>query len=230
MKIISKVELLKVGKITQKKLQNQKRDLLISAIEKFPIKKSYLSKTKFVDDDFADKTHHGGEDKAVFFMSSLTYDKINRDLNTDLTYEKNASLGENILVKNIDESSVFLGDIWQIGDAIVQISQPRQPCWKLSANVDKKEMTKFIFKNGLTGWYARVLQVGEIKTGDDIVLKTRIYEHLSILDLNLALVNPKNYTKLIKEALNAKELGKAFKTSLYKRYKFDDIEQFEYQN
>lgn len=228
-KVISKVSFLKVGKISVTKLEKSKRNELTTAMKKNPILKSYLSKSGFLDDEVADNIHHGGKNKAVFFMSSLTYNKINETLHVSLSYENEASLGENILVENIAEDDVCVGDIWQIGEALIEISQPRQPCWKLSASTNIKQMTKFIFKSGLTGWYGRVLNEGEIKKDDDIVLKSKGFENLTISKLNTLMLNPLSDEKTTKEALDCAKLGTPFKVALKKRYKVKDNKQFNYQ-
>lgn len=225
-KLISKVSLLKVGKIQTTKLKESKRGELVTAMKKIPIEKSYLKKDGFSDDEVADRVHHGGEFKAIFFMSSLTYQKINEALHVELGYENEASLGENILVRNIVEDDVCVGDIWQIGEAVVEISQPREPCWKLSASTDIKDMTKFIFQRGLTGWYGKVLQEGEIKKDDDIILKSRGYKNLTISKLNTLMIkNPDNI--IMQEAINCPKLGTPFKNALKRRYKGN--EEFVYQ-
>lgn len=225
-KIISKVSLLKVGKINTENSEIQKNKEYKSAIKKAPINSSFLTKTGFKDDEVADRIHHGGENKALFFMSSITYKTINEVLNVNLTYDNISCMGENILVENIDENDVCIGDIWQIGNALIQITQPRQPCWKLSASTNIKQMTKFIFQSGLTGWYAKVLKEGEIKTNDDIILISRLHEDLSIKNLNLLMLNPKANDDLMQKAINCNDLGKPFKTALEKRYNSDDYKGY----
>lgn len=218
--IISKVSALKVGKVVSKKLQNQKRSELISAINKSPIASSYLSKTGFKDDEVADHKHHGGENKALFFMSNLTYKKISEQM--DVSFCDKMNLGENILVENLCEDDVCVGDVWQIGEALVQISQPREPCWKLSANSDKKQMTAFIFKSGLTGWYAKVLKEGKIKKGDDIIFISRQNADFTIAKLNALMCDPLKDVAMTKSALEFSPLGEAFRLSLEKRYRAKD--------
>lgn len=61
----------------------------------------------------------------------------------------------------------------KIGQARVQITQPRQPCWKLSANTDEKNMTNFIFNSGFTGFYAKVLDEGIISQNDEVILEKK---------------------------------------------------------
>jgi MOSC domain-containing protein YiiM len=136
---------------------------------------------------------------------------------TDMAY-----FGENLILSNICEEDICIGDILKIGQTKVQITQPRQPCWKLSANTNQKDMTNFIFNSGLTGWYAKVLEEGFICQNDEVILEKRVNSNLSIKKLNELIINPMHDESLTIEALNCKELGKAFFESLSKRYKLKE--------
>ncbi|MBY0541656.1 MAG: MOSC domain-containing protein [Campylobacterales bacterium] len=222
-KKISKVLYLKVGIVTTSKLlNNSKREELISGIKKNPVSSSYLTKTGFKDDSQADLLHHGGENKALFLFSSITYEKINSFYDNKFDVSKTAFFGENLILSEITEEDICVGDILKIGQCKVQITQPRQPCWKLSANTDEKNMTNFIFNSGLTGWYAKVLEEGNISQNDEVILEKRTYPNLNIKKLNQLIINPMSDEKLTLEALNCTELGKAFMESLSKRYKLKD--------
>lgn len=228
-KKIANVLYVKVGIVTTTKLENSKRQELVSGIKKYPIEKSYLTKTGFKDDFQADLLHHGGENKALFLFSERTYEKINSFFDDSFDMSDMAYFGENLILSDICEKDICVGDVLQIGKSLVQITQPRQPCWKLSANTNKKIMTKFIFDSGLTGWYAKVLEEGFICKDDEVVLQTRKNPNLTIEKLNQLIVNPMLDENLTQEALNCKDLGKAFLTSLEKRYKLKDKdEQFSH--
>ena len=226
---IANVLYVKVGVVTSTKLENNKRTELISGIKKYPVSKAYLTKTGFKEDFQADLLHHGGINKALFLFSALTYKKINSFFNDSFEMTDMAYFGENLILSNICEEDICIGDILKIGQSKVQITQPRQPCWKLSANTNQKEMTKFIFDSGLTGWYAKVLEEGFICQNDEVILEKRVNPTLNIKKLNELIINPMSYESLTIEALNCKELGKAFFESLSKRYKLKEKDdQFSY--
>lgn len=220
--IISNVLYIKTGKVSTIKLENQKRNELISGIKKYPVEKAYLSKTGFKDNEQGDLVHHGGANKALFLFSVLTYEKINSHFDNIFDMTNMAYFGENLILSNVCEDDICVGDILNIGQTKVQITQPRQPCWKLSANTNQKNMTKFIFDSGLTGWYAKVLEEGIICQNDKVILEKRSYPNLSIKKLNQLIINPMHDEALTLEALNCKELGKAFFESLSKRYKLKE--------
>ena len=226
---ISNVLYVKVGKVSTTKLENNKRNELVSGIKKYPVLKAYLTKTGFREDEQGDLLHHGGENKALFLFSSITYKKINSYFNNSFDMTDMAYFGENLILSNICEEDICIGDILKIGQTKVQVTQARQPCWKLSANTNQKEMTKFIFDSGLTGWYAKVLEEGFICQNDEVILEKRVNPTLNIKKLNELIINPMSDESLTIEALNCKELGKAFFESLSKRYKLKEKDdQFSY--
>ncbi len=226
---IVRVLFIKIGKVTTTILENTKRKELTSGIKKYPVQNAFLTKTGFLDDEQGDLEHHGGENKALFMFSQKTYEEINKECKMDLNIDEVSHFGENIIFSNISENDICVGDIYQLGEVKIQITQPRQPCWKLSANTNKKEMTKFIFQSGLTGWYAKVLIEGVVCVNDELILEKRKYPNLSIKKLNQLIVNPLLDEKITNEALNCKVLGKPFLNSLSKRYKFkDEDEQFSF--
>ena len=225
---ISNVLYVKVGKVTTTKIEN-KRNELVSGIKKYPVSKAYLTKTGFKEDSQGDLLHHGGENKALFLFSALTYEKINSFFNDSFEMIDMAYFGENLILSDVCEEDICIGDILKIGQSKVQITQPRQPCWKLSANTNEKNMTNFIFNSGLTGWYAKVLDEGIICQNDEVILEKRVNPTLNIKKLNELIINPMSDESLTIEALNCKELGKAFFESLSKRYKLKEKDdQFSY--
>lgn len=228
-KRVAKVLELKVGKVETSILKDNKREVLISAIKKKPIARAYLTKVGFSEDEQGDPLHHGGENKALFLFSALTYEKINSYFQSSFDMSGVASFGENLVLSEICEIDVCVGDILEIGEAIVQITQPRQPCWKLSASTKEKNMTKVSFLNGFTGWYAKVLREGYISKDDEVILQKRSHENLTIAKLNELIVDPMSDEDATKEALECEDLGRAFFASLTKRYTLrEKDDQFSY--
>ncbi|MDD2639619.1 MAG: MOSC domain-containing protein [Arcobacteraceae bacterium] len=229
-KTVCEVLYVKVGKVKTTPLENSARKELVTGMKKQPVEHAYLTKTGFDSDAQADLEHHGGENKALFSIDTKTYETINTLCQTDFAYDEVAHFGENLILSNITQKEVCVGDIYSIGEAIVQVTQPRQPCWKLSASTKVKKITAVIFQHGLTGWYCKVLQEGNITQNDTMALKQRAYPNLNIELLNQLIINPLVNEEVTLEALSCEELGKPFKESLQKRYdsKGED-EQFAYQ-
>lgn len=221
-KNISKILYIKIGRVNNKKLKNGKREELVSAIKKEVVKKAYLLESGFKGDSVADKVHHGGVNKAVFILPMKTFKKINANFGNIFKIDDPAFFGENLILDNVDESSICIGDILNIGKAQIQITQPRQPCWKLSASTGIESMTKFIFENGLTGFYAKVLKEGDIQQNNEVFLESRENPNLTIEKLNKIILNPLTDEELTIKALSCEDLGHQFKNSLEKRYKLGE--------
>ena len=132
-----------------------------------------ITKAGIVGDVQADRRVHGGPEKAVHHYAGENYAKLAARFPQIADALVVGSIGENISTVGIDESAVCIGDIYRLGSAIVQVSQPRRPCWKIDARYGISGITAFIVDSGHTGWYYRVLEEGEAGSGDDFSLVER---------------------------------------------------------
>lgn len=141
----------------------------------------FVTKANLKDDLQADLKNHGGEHKAVYAFSSDHYPYWRKVLNTpDL---KPGSFGENLTISGFDESTLHIGDQLSIGQCILEITQPRVPCFKLGIAVESKNMPRLFIKNFATGIYLRVLQEGLIETGDRVELIKEGVSKISVQSL-----------------------------------------------
>ena len=115
-------------------------------------------------DEQADKRFHGGPDKAVYGYDVGSYGEWSAAFPA-LRFGP-GSMGENLAIAGFDEVSVCIGDIHRIGSVLLQVTQPRQPCWKLAAVFGEPLLVRAMFQNGRTGWYYRVLGAGVLAAGD----------------------------------------------------------------
>ncbi len=210
MKTISKIKSLQISEIKTIKDKNKTWE---TGSFKTPIKECEVTNTGLKGDKFADTKHHGGRDKAVFANALSNYTKWQEFLKLDKPLPYGA-LAENLTVENIDEGDVFIGDVHQIGEVILEVSQPREPCWKIGQKWHNKYFTKYIYDTGETGWYYRVLQGGIIKQNDDLKLIKRIQDKVSIKKANDILRNPKKYPEMLSYLLDLEILAPAWKESL----------------
>jgi len=128
----------------------------------------WLRRTNLDGDAQADLEHHGGPDKAVNVYPVEHYVYWRKQLGIEaLTH---GGFGENFSIEGLLEDEVCIGDQFGIGDAVVQVSQPRQPCWKLARRWRVKDLAVRVQENGRTGWYFRVLREGRISAGDPLTL------------------------------------------------------------
>lgn len=224
-----KIRYVKIGRVSSEMLIRANGLESESAIKKYPVLNAQLAKGGFIGNEQGDTEHHGGENKAVLFFSSITYNKINTIKKSNLEFDGMSYFGENLLISHSNEENVCVGDIFQINDTLIEISQPRQPCWKLSVNTQINDMAKSMYQHGFTGWYGRVLQEGSIRQDDMVLLKKRVFPDLTISILNQLMIDPTINPILVEQALICESLGKAFKSSLEQRYKDDSYEHLSYQ-
>ncbi len=125
----------------------------------------------FVGDQHADLRVHGGPDKAVHLYPSTHYAKLAAHFDDAAALLVPGSMGENLATDELDEHDVRLGDVWQLGSALIQVCQPRNPCWKIDERFGADGMALFIDQHLLTGWYWRVLQTGAVNPTDTLVLR-----------------------------------------------------------
>ena len=138
----------------------------------------WLGKTNLVGDGQADLVNHGGPDKAVLCYAASHYPGWREELQRpDLPH---GAFGENFTIDGLTEETVCVGDVYRLGEAIVQVSQPRQPCWKLAWRWRLKELTALVERSGRTGWYIRVLEEGEVRAGLGLTLLKRPYPEWTV--------------------------------------------------
>lgn len=159
----------------------------VTGICKLPVKGPLrLSFEGFEGDGVQDVKHHGGVDKAVCVYSLDHYPYWERTLGIPMPP---AAFGENFSVEGLSEEDVHIGDFYTAGTAVLQVSQPRQPCKTLSARHGRKDMVALVVASGRTGFYFRVIEEGMVRAGDELILKeadplgvsvsyaNRIYHH-----------------------------------------------------
>lgn len=132
-------------------------------------------------DGQADLVHHGGPDKAINVYPGEHYAGWAEELGLALYA---GAFGENFTTTGLTEVDVCVGDVFRTGDLIVQVSQPRQPCWKLARRWRIKDLATRVERTGRTGWYLRVLSEGSIRAGDVLTLVERRAPEWSIAAAN----------------------------------------------
>lgn len=126
----------------------------------------------FIGDQQADRRVHGGPDKAVHLYPARHYARLAARFPATAGLLVAGSNGENLSTPDLDENDVRLGDIWRLGTARLQISQPRSPCWKIDERYGCDGMAQFIAEQRITGWYWRVLTPGVVQPGDTLDCET----------------------------------------------------------
>ncbi len=187
-----------------------------SAIQKYAVDQVEVTTLGFVGDEQADQFFHGGQLQAIHQMPVKVYALIRQAFPEKMIYE--GMLGENIIVADMCEDDVCIGDKLMIGNVLLQITRPRRPCWKIDALLETRGVAKLLQDSACVGWYYQVLQVGEMKQGDSCVLVEREYPFATLTRL-WQIYNDKNFKDRteIEQWLQIIALERSFKEVLAKR-------------
>lgn len=150
------------------------RDAL-SGIDKHPVTgRVFLGREGLSGDAQGDRKHHGGPDKALHHYAFDHYAHWVDAIGPRDVLGKPGAFGENISTRGVTENDIAIGDIFRLGQAVIQVSQGRQPCWKLNARFGAPDMSLQVQQTGFTGWYYRVIDEGFVESGTELVLQDRI--------------------------------------------------------
>ena len=146
----------------------------LSGIDKQPVTgAATVAALGLVGDQQGDLRVHGGPDKAVHAYAWAHYAAWRAELPPNALLAQPGAFGENLSIDGADEASVCLGDQWQVGGVLLEVSQGRQPCWKLNDRFGVPDMARRVQDTGRTGWYLRVLRPGRLGVGDALQLRAR---------------------------------------------------------
>jgi MOSC domain-containing protein YiiM len=166
-------------------------------------------------DGQADLKNHGGVDKALNVYSQENYRFWERELGLpELPF---GQFGENLTVTQMPDEAVHIGDVFGIGEIIVQVTQPRVPCHKLGVRFGLPQFPAQFLPSGRCGFYLRVLQAGRIRAGDAIELLHEDPARLNLSDCMLAIQEVPRQQEIIRRALEIEALSTAWRDDLTRR-------------
>jgi MOSC domain-containing protein YiiM len=181
---------------------------ITTGIIKTPVSGPIRVRTLNLDGDRqADLTVHGGVDKAVYLYPSEHYEFWQQELGKKLSW---AAFGENLTVAGLLETDVSIGDQLRIGTAVLAISQPRLPCYKLAAKFQREDIIQRFLDSRRTGFYARVIQEGELQTGDSIAIVHEDPARLTIREITDVYVTKNPDRKQIERVLSVSGLARSW--------------------
>ena len=171
-----------------------------TGIYKMPTDKPiYLGKECVKEDEVSDRKVHGGEFKACYLFSADHYGYW-KTLYPDLNWNW-GMFGENLTVSGFDEIQILIGNIYKVGNALVQITQPREPCFKFGVKFGNQNVLKQFIEHGYPGTYLRVLEEGTVKTGDDFKIIESAQNSLSVFDFFKLLFAKEKNQMVLKAAI-----------------------------
>lgn len=171
----------------------------------------FLSMNGLEGDGQGDTIHHGGVDKAVcvYFQPRYSYWEHLFD-----RLFPHGSFGENFTLSNWTEENLCIGDIVEAGEAVLQVSQPRQPCYKLGLRNELPSLPMQAQQTGYTGFYFRVLKEGHIRAGESLIIAERHSARKSIAEANRVMYIDKEDVRAIQELLQVQELSASWREQL----------------
>jgi MOSC domain-containing protein YiiM len=178
----------------------------------------WVGTTNLAGDGQADLRVHGGADKAINLYPFEHYANWRDEL--EIQELPTGAFGENLTTTGAVEADVCIGDIFEIGGstgALVQISQPRQPCWKLSRRWNIKDLAARVERTGRTGWYCRVLREGNIEPGTQLQLVVRPHPEWTVSLANEVMHQRQENFEVARRLAECPALSQSWKHSLSRR-------------
>ncbi|MGZ9896773.1 MOSC domain-containing protein [Shewanella gaetbuli] len=193
--------------------------------QKHQVDKLTVQFDRIIGNAEADPKHHGGLDRVIHHFPREHYGQYRRwDLMS--SFKDAPAMGENISTVGLNESQVNIGDIYQIGDVTVQVTQPRSPCFKLNLQFGHPEFALAMQQSKMCGWFYKVLSEGDIHQQDSLFLIERSSD-ISIAKAMeiyfLAEFDAQQYQYL----LNCPGLAQSWVNSLTRRLQFNVIEDWQ---
>ena len=162
-------------------------------------------------DGQGDLAGHGGEQRAVFVYQIESYhhwqDQLKR---TDFVH---GQFGENFTIEGLPDDAVCIGDRYQIGSALFEVTQPRVTCYRVGIRMDEPRMPALLTSSGRPGFYFRVLQEGEVGAGDEIVKVGETTERMTVAEINALLYLPNHPRDQLERALRIAALSPGWRSS-----------------
>jgi len=186
-----------------------------TSLKRSPVtEKVFLDLLGFEGDQVADPINHGGRDKAVCGYPANHYSFWEEELSREMS---SASFGENLTIEGLTEDHIHIGDIFRIGDAELQCTQPRQPCHKLTKIFGFPKLASRIQSLGYCGYYFRVLKQGWLQTGMSIERIHSDEEKISVRDAHYLMYRDKTKYEAIEELMAHPALSESWKEAFGKR-------------
>lgn len=187
-----------------------------TGIFKYPVSPPiHLGSEDVANDNVIDRRFHGGIDKACY-LYSIDHYPYWRGKYPHLEWDY-GMFGENLSIEGMDESDLRVGDIYKVGTALIQVSQPRQPCFKLGIRFGNQGILKEFIEAAIPGTYVRVLEEGKVDIGNELILEDRNEDAITIQDLYRLLYSKQPDPRALEKAMVTPGLAVSARNSLEKR-------------
>jgi len=174
-----------------------------------------IDKLNLAGDRQADLTVHGGEEKAVYAYPAEHYEYWRQEL-PEFSFPW-GMFGENLTTQGLLEEALNVGDRLRAGSAVLMVTQPRLPCYKLAVRFGRDDMIKRFLASGRSGFYFSVIEPGEICAGSRIEILRRDPDRVTVRDISRLFLNQMHNPELLERATNLSALPQSWKTQLLER-------------
>jgi len=162
-------------------------------------------------DGQGDLAGHGGEQRAVFVYQIESYRYWQEQLKrTDFVH---GQFGENFTIEGLPDNTVCIGDRYQIGSALFEVTQPRVTCYRVGIRLNEPRMPALLTSSGRPGFYFRVLQEGQVGAGDDVMKVGEAKERMTVAEINALLYSPNHARNRLECALRIEALSPGWRSS-----------------
>ena len=168
--------------IGDKKEVTYKNKTVTTGIFKFPVDEPiFLDKEEVKGDEISDRKHHGGINQAIYGYSAKHYEFWKPKYpNLDWQF---GMFGENLTIDDLDETKINIGDTFSVGNAIIEVTLQRNPCYKLGIRFNDMKIVKEFWNTTFCGVYFKVIQTGFVTVGDELKLIKKSSIKTTIADL-----------------------------------------------
>ena len=183
-----------------------------TAIWKDPVRgRCRVGRLNLDGDGQGDLAGHGGEQRAVFVYQIESYRYWQEQLKrTDFVH---GQFGENFTIEGLPDDAMCIGDRYQIGSALFEVTQPRVTCYRVGIRMNEPRMPALLTSSGRPGFYFRVLQEGDVGAGDEIVKVGEAKERMTVAEINALLYSPNHARDRLERALRIEALSPGWRSS-----------------
>ena len=191
---------------------------LQTAIFKAPVAGTVaIRKLNLAGDQQADLTVHGGSEKAVYAYPVEHYEYWRKQLpNVSLSW---GAFGENLTTTGLNENTLSIGDVLRVGSAVLQVTQPRMPCYKLAIGFNRDDMIKRFLVSGRSGFYFSVVEPGDVGAESEAQILDRDINKITVSDVLRLYLGYTRDPELLRRATNVRSLPENWRAQLLLRTK-----------
>jgi MOSC domain-containing protein YiiM len=174
-----------------------------------------INKLNLAGDQQADLTVHGGPAKAIYAYPAEHYEYWRQEV-PDVSFPW-GKFGENLTTEGLQEDTLYIGDRVGAGSAILMVTQPRMPCYKLALRFERDDMIKRFLKSGRSGFYFSVIEPGEVSAGSKVEILSRDPNRVTVAEIVRLYLGQTGDGDLLERAINVNALPENWKAALLQR-------------